>query len=193
MSRPETGARDRIVDATVTLLRRGGLAASGVNQVVAEGAAPKGSLYHYFPDGKDQMVVEALQRYCVTVSRKLRAALHGEDPLGKRIKRLFRGLAKDMAADGFRSSCAVGAVALDLSQDDEVLQSACQAALTTWVSVIEECFQELPRSRRKPAALFLVTLLEGAQLTARAQRSDAAIHTAEHAFQTYIEAVAAVH
>ena len=49
MSRTETGSRERIVDATLVLLRRGGLAASGVNSVVAEGKAPKGSVYHYFP------------------------------------------------------------------------------------------------------------------------------------------------
>lgn len=189
MSRLETGSRDRIVDATVTLLRRGGLAASGVNQVVVEGNAPKGSLYHYFPNGKVQMVSEALERYCVAVSQKLRAALQGEDPPARRIRRLFRGLAKDMSADGFRSSCAVGAVTLDLGADDEALRSACEAALATWVAVIEDCLQDLPRAQRKPAALFLVTLLEGAQLTARAQRSDAAITAAEHAFLTYVEAV----
>lgn len=189
MSRLETGSRDRIVDATVSLLRRGGLAASGVNQVVVEGNAPKGSLYHYFPNGKVQMVSEALERYCVAVSQKLRAALQGEDPPAKRIRRLFRGLAKDMSADGFQSSCAVGAVTLDLSGDDEALRASCEAALATWVTVIEDCFQDLPRAQRKPAALFLVTLLEGAQLTARAQRSAAAITTAEHAFLTYFEAV----
>lgn len=189
MSRTETGSRDRIVEATVALLRRGGLGASGVNQVIAEANAPKGSLYHYFPGGKDQMVCEALDRYRVAVAQKLRTALQGDGPPANRIRRLFRGLARDMGADGFRSSCAVGAVTLDLAPDDEVLRAACEVAVSSWVAVVEECLHELSRAQRRAAALFLVTLLEGAQLTARAQRSDAAIRAAEQGFQTYMDAL----
>ena len=54
--------RDRILDATIRLLRRQGYTATGIKQIVAEGDAPLGSVYHYFPGGKEQIGIEALAR-----------------------------------------------------------------------------------------------------------------------------------
>jgi len=58
-----TAARARMLDATIGLMRRGGLTRAGVNEIVAASGAPKGSVYHFFPDGKRQIAVEALERY----------------------------------------------------------------------------------------------------------------------------------
>ena len=41
-----------LILTTLDLLRRGGLSGAGINQVVAASRAPKGSVYHYFPWGK---------------------------------------------------------------------------------------------------------------------------------------------
>ena len=54
--------RDRILDATIRLLRRQGYTATGIKQIVSEGDAPLGSVYHYFPGGKEQIGIEALAR-----------------------------------------------------------------------------------------------------------------------------------
>ena len=47
--------RDRIVDASAELFRRQGYNATGVKQIVTEAQAPFGSLYHFFPGGKEQL------------------------------------------------------------------------------------------------------------------------------------------
>ncbi len=44
------------------LFRAQGYHATGLNQVLAEGGLPKGSLYFHFPGGKEQLAVESLQR-----------------------------------------------------------------------------------------------------------------------------------
>src|ERR1044071_10454335 len=54
--------RDRILDATIRLLRRQGYTATGLKQMRAEDNAPLGSVYHYFPGGKEQIGIEALAR-----------------------------------------------------------------------------------------------------------------------------------
>jgi len=43
------------VRAAATLFRRNGYAATGINEIAELAGAPKGSLYHYFPDGKQQI------------------------------------------------------------------------------------------------------------------------------------------
>ena len=53
--------RGAIVRAAATLFRRNGFAATGINEIVEVSGAPKGSLYHYFPDGKDQIAEAAIR------------------------------------------------------------------------------------------------------------------------------------
>src|SRR4051812_47936012 len=60
MSASTRGHRERIVYETAQHLRRAGVGGTGLRQVVADAGAPRGSLQHYFPGGKDQLVGEAL-------------------------------------------------------------------------------------------------------------------------------------
>jgi TetR/AcrR family transcriptional repressor of lmrAB and yxaGH operons len=189
MSRTETGSRERIVDATLVLLRRGGLAASGVNSVVAEGKAPKGSVYHYFPGGKTDIVIAALQRNRDITAASLQAHLGSSHPLARRIKAVFKDLAARMSRDGFTSSCAIGAVALDIGADETALRDACAAVMTQWIELVAECLPEFPANKRRAAAEFFISLVEGAQLAARARKTASPIANAEEAFLLYAKAV----
>ena len=49
-----------MIEAAIELMRSYGLSGAGINDVVQQSGAPRGSLYHYFPDGKLQMAREAL-------------------------------------------------------------------------------------------------------------------------------------
>ena len=66
--------RDRILDATIRLLRRQGYTATGIKQIVAEGDAPLGSVYHYVPGGKEQIGAEALARTGERIRRTIATA-----------------------------------------------------------------------------------------------------------------------
>ena len=55
--------RERMIESAITLMRRSGYSGVGINEVLAESGAPKGSMYHYFPDGKRQVAAEALTTY----------------------------------------------------------------------------------------------------------------------------------
>jgi acyl-coenzyme A thioesterase PaaI-like protein len=53
--------RGAIVRAAVTLFRRNGYAATGINEIAKVSGAPKASLYHYFPGGKDEIAEAAVR------------------------------------------------------------------------------------------------------------------------------------
>ena len=62
-------SRDRMITAATLLLARDGLEGTSFSTVLAESGAPRGSIYHHFPEGKDQLVREAgeeVGRRCVT-------------------------------------------------------------------------------------------------------------------------------
>ncbi len=182
MPRPATGARDRLVESTLTLLRRGGLSAAGLNDVVAHAQAPKGSLYHYFPGGKAELVEAALRAYGERIGALLQRVLGGQGPVAQRVGSLFEAVERRMAEDAFTQSCAVGAVVLDLSAEDTRLRDACRAILQRWAEIAGEHLPELPGERREPLARSLITLLEGAQLMARAEQGARPLREAARAF-----------
>jgi TetR/AcrR family transcriptional regulator, lmrAB and yxaGH operons repressor len=78
---------------------------------------------------------------------------------------------------------------LDLGEADDALRAACAAALSEWAQVAATCLPEIPKAKRRAAAELLITLLEGAELVARAERSARPLSNAEDSFLTYLAAL----
>lgn len=53
--------RERILRAAIRLFQRRGYHGVGLTEILSEAHAPKGSLYHHFPDGKAQLAIAAVQ------------------------------------------------------------------------------------------------------------------------------------
>ena len=64
-----------MIQTAAGLFRAQGYHATGLNQVLAEGGLPKGSLYFHFPGGKDQLVVEATRAAVEETTAALRETL----------------------------------------------------------------------------------------------------------------------
>src|SRR5580698_4817878 len=54
------GVRERMVAGAVRLLAQHGLQATSFSTVLATTKAPRGSIYHHFPGGKDELVTAAI-------------------------------------------------------------------------------------------------------------------------------------
>lgn len=55
MDGTDLSTRDRLVATAARLFRRKGYNGVGLAEILAESRAPKGSLYHHFPDGKSDL------------------------------------------------------------------------------------------------------------------------------------------
>lgn len=53
--------RDQIIRVATRLFHLQGYHATGLNQILKESGTPKGSLYYYFPGGKEQLVIEVIK------------------------------------------------------------------------------------------------------------------------------------
>ena len=78
-------SRDRMLQTAGELLHRQGYTATGLNQILDESRAPKGSLYFHFPGGKEELMSLALERTSASLTemleRILAAAPSGEQAL----------------------------------------------------------------------------------------------------------------
>jgi TetR/AcrR family transcriptional repressor of lmrAB and yxaGH operons len=168
---PALGSRDRMLEATITLMRGSGLSGAGINEIVRESGAPKGSVYHFFPNGKMQIAAEALTIYSGRVRAFIDGALAGKRLPGEKVKALFDAFARRVEEGDFRQSCAVGTVSLDLDEDLEDLRAVLAAAFAEWVALIARHFDFADARQTKSFAGMVLTAIEGAYIRCRAERT----------------------
>ncbi|OQR62590.1 TetR family transcriptional regulator [Streptomyces maremycinicus] len=174
---PERGPRERMVFSAAQLIRRGGVGATGMREVALHAGAPRGSLQHYFPGGKQQLVDEALAwagRYAGRrVARFLdESAKDGEPTPAGLFAAMVRQWTDEYTASGFAAGCPVAAATVDCAASGDSTREAAAAAFATWTGPVAEALTGLgvPAARAGSLATLMISALEGAILIARAER-----------------------
>jgi TetR/AcrR family transcriptional repressor of lmrAB and yxaGH operons len=170
-AKSEQGSRERMIEATISLMRESGLSGAGINEIVRESGAPKGSVYHFFPNGKIQITTEAIEVYSQRVLSFIDNALASKGSPSAKVKALFDAFAHRVEEADFRKSCAVGTVSLDLDSGLEDLRIVLEGAFTDWVTQIARHFDFSDTRRTKSFAGLVLTNIEGAYIRCRAERS----------------------
>jgi AcrR family transcriptional regulator len=168
---PAPATRDRLLESAITLMRRSGLSGAGINEIVRESGAPKGSVYHFFPGGKAQIVEEGLARHTRRVVEFIDATLGAERSPRDKVKALFAAYAKRLSQGRFRHSCPSGAVCLDLDPELEALRVAVAGSFDDYVATIARHFPLGDAKRSRSFAGLVLTAIEGAWIRGRAERS----------------------
>lgn len=161
--------RKRMVDGAVSLLARRGLQATSFSEVLAETGAPRGSLYHHFPGGKDQLVAEAVDAAGQLLVDALDAV--AGQPAEAVVQRFFAIWTAVLTRSRFEAGCAVLAVTVAANSTD-LLGQATQV-FRGWREHLAELLVQggLPRAAAEPLALAMIASAEGAVVLARAEQS----------------------
>jgi len=172
--------RDRLIDASAELFRRQGYHGTGVKQIVDAAGAPFGSMYHFFPDGKEELGAEALRRSGALYGQLIgHFFAGGADPVVA-TRRFFDGAADHLVETDFVDACPIATVALEVAGTSEVLRIATAEVFEAWLGDLAGFFvgRGLTRTQARTLAVALFSLLEGAFILARATRDDTAVRTA---------------
>lgn len=180
--------RERILTASTELFRRQGYAATGLNQIVAEAQAALGSIYHFFPGGKEQLGEEAIRRSGALYGQLIDAVFDPAPDLLTGVSDFFLGAARHLEDTGFQDACPIATVALEVASTNETLRTATAAVFESWTANAADRLRRagVPAPRARQVATFLLSLLEGAFVLSRSTRSVEPLLVAER------EAVAAV-
>lgn len=182
----ELSHRDALVRTAMRLFRRQGYAATGLQQILEESGAPKGSLYHFFPDGKEELAEAAVELAGTLIGEMLmeHAARYPADP--KRFVAAYgRTLAQWMQESGFQSGCPIATTLLETTPRSASMSGRGEAVFDGWVEVIAGVYRNarMPKARARDTALSLIAAMEGALILARVHRSTAAIRTVVRTFR----------
>jgi TetR/AcrR family transcriptional repressor of lmrAB and yxaGH operons len=136
--RTAKGARSRqkLVEATAHLLRRQGFHATGLAEIVAESGAPRGSLYFYFPGGKEELACTALAESGAMWRDLLGRFIDAAPDLGVAVENACRLLADGLAASSWEHGCPIATVALEASGASPAVRDVCAAHFAAWEALI---------------------------------------------------------
>lgn len=164
--------RERIVEASAGLMRRQGYSATGVKQIAEAARAPFGSLYHFFPGGKEQLGGEAIRVSGALYELLIPAVFdQAPDPVAG-VRHFFAGAAAHLVESDFADACPIATVALEVSSSSETMRLACAEVFERWISAGADRFTAagVPPATARELALAMLSALEGAFVIARATR-----------------------
>jgi len=169
-------SRERLLDVAVDLLQRQGFHGTGLNELLARSGAPRGSLYHYFPGGKEQIGAEAIARAGGQVASAVGHVLRTKPSVADAVAALAEVLAAGLEASDFERGCPVATTALEVGARSEPIGAAARASFESWVAPLRERLEASGFARVQAAerADLVIATLEGALVLARARR-DAAV------------------
>ncbi|MFI6428768.1 TetR/AcrR family transcriptional regulator [Rhodococcus oryzae] len=164
--------RAQVLATARILFSRQGYHATGINQVLAEADAPKGSLYFHFPGGKEELAAEAVGLGANELGQVIDAVIEDSPDPAAAIRTMAELLASRLEASDFLDGCPIATVALDASSDSAAVRDACCAGYDQWLTSIANYLARFGMSVDTASELALVALssLEGALLLARTQR-----------------------
>jgi TetR/AcrR family transcriptional repressor of nem operon len=172
-------ARDRLLVAGMTLIRRNSFDGIGINDVLKECGVPKGSFYHYF-DTKEDFGIAVAQHYHEQQIEFARDCFSDAslDPID-RLKAFFEGARAMMKERGYAQGCLMCNLSTELADG----RPAFQAELDRhWQSLTRElcsCLRQADLSRiglghlsHEDAADWMMNSWSGALTRMKASRSD---------------------
>ncbi|GAA2628423.1 TetR/AcrR family transcriptional regulator [Paractinoplanes durhamensis] len=159
--------RERMIDGAVRLLARQGLQGTSFAEVLQATGTPRGSIYHHFPGGKDQLVAAAVDAAGENTLHEL-AGLTGARP--DVVTEHFLGRWRELLVQSDTTAgCAVLAVTV-ATRSDEMLARAADV-FRSWRGRLAELLAEGGHPAPEAFAATLVAAGEGAVVLSRAERS----------------------
>jgi TetR/AcrR family transcriptional repressor of lmrAB and yxaGH operons len=172
-------ARDKVIETAEHLFRGQGYAATGLTQILTKSGAPKGSFYHYFPGGKEELASEVLTRYAARVDQGIKTlgTMFAANPTGF-VAALFSATGKEMEANQW-IGCAAQALVQELPPENRRLRRQVQSVYGKWIELVANALRSSCDSDHAAAdlATLVVAALTGARTLARATHSQVPFQT----------------
>ncbi len=165
--------REQIIETTCQLMETQGYHATGLNQILAESGAPKGSLYYYFPDGKVELGLEAIAHSSRMIEARIRLSMAEIDDPVTAVVTFISTLADQVAASGYSAGGPITAIALESASSNDQLRAACHQAYQSWQNTFAEKLRQGSYSdaRARRLAALIISALEGGIILSRSQQS----------------------
>jgi TetR/AcrR family transcriptional repressor of lmrAB and yxaGH operons len=175
MSRAGAETRERVVQSAKERMRRHGVAATSMLDAIADAGASRGSLYHYFPGGKAELIDDATRAACEEYSAAF--ALLEDMDAEQAIPAIAAFWRTQVESTDYAAGCPVAAAALS-GDETAAARSRAGEGFVDWTSSIERMLRRsgIPEDRAPALAGLILAAAEGAVIVSLAQRTPDAVN-----------------
>ncbi len=124
--RCKTESREKILTTAAMLFQVKGFNATGLNEILSESGSPKGSLYYYFPNGKEELAIEAIQLSSKSIQKKLKTSLDKYSSPIEAIQFAIKNITEDLKKGNKLKDISISLIALETYLSSEPLREACK-------------------------------------------------------------------
>ncbi|OBK50409.1 TetR/AcrR family transcriptional regulator [Mycobacterium sp. 1081908.1] len=170
------------------VMRERGAAGVTIDEVLARSGAPRGSVYYHFPDGRNQILTEALQYAGDSITAMI------DDAAGWGARALLREFVEfweRLLSEGdFGAGCPVVAAAIGSDDAEPKLSAEAGAILGRWCTALTRAFVNdgFDDAEASSLAVMSIAALEGAVVLSRSTRSTDPLHQVGEQLEFLIKA-----
>jgi TetR/AcrR family transcriptional repressor of nem operon len=168
--------RDRLIEAGLYLFWLQGYAATGMAEILARARVNAGSFYHFFKT-KEELLLSVLELYIATLEPIVVQPVleRTSDPI-ERVFAILEFYRRNLLATGCTYGCPIGRLALEIPQEQFRVHKRLADNFDGWTAAIEKFLMEAhdrlpPATNLKTLSKFVLTVMEGGVMQARAHRS----------------------
>jgi TetR/AcrR family transcriptional repressor of nem operon len=188
------GARGKLLDAAISIIRKKGYAATSVDELCASAGVTKGAFFHHFPS-KDSLAVAATNHWSELSDALFAAAPYHrlDDPLDRILgyldfrKAILRGEVAEF-------TCLAGTMVQEAFETHPDIRDACDASIGGHAAKLESDIADAMKLYHLSApctapslALHTQAVLQGAFILAKARGSAAVVEASIDHLRCYIE------
>lgn len=168
-----TETRQRIVEAAAEAFMRQGYAGAGLKQITVDSAAPFGSLYHFFPGGKEELAAETLRWAGAAYARRVGSVVAAGPDVVTAMTDTFESAARTLQETDYADACPIATVALEVASTNDDLRQVTHEIFESWLAGMTILFEGagISSERSRELAILFVAALEGGFLLSRAAKS----------------------
>lgn len=182
-----TDTRLKILSTASKLFQIQGYHGTGIQQIIKESGCPKGSLYYYFPEGKEQLAEEAINRLLELAFIELERFFPPSEHIIDSLEHYFSILTNfdfDFDHEGF----PLALMALETSHMSERLRLACKEAYEAILQFWERKFIESgwPQKEAEEISFIMFTMMEGSSIFAITNKSNEPLKKISESFMKIV-------
>lgn len=161
----EINTKEKILIAASRLFRRQGYHATTLNQISKESNTPRGSVYYYFENGKEQLAQEAILRTGQIIKQRIENALALESDAANAIYTHLRNIADEIEQQKETTDIfSLVAISREVSDSNAILRKTCEEVYDNWINIFANKIKQSGFSDKEALelAITIQAMIEGA-------------------------------
>lgn len=174
----KTNTKDIFIDTASSLFANQGYHATGINEILKKSNAPKGSLYYYFPQGKEQLAQEALQKTAEKISTEILDVLAKASTPLEGLQQHLIYIAQKIEKDLFQPNVSISLIALETFSSNEIIRLECERTFQQIQNIYKNSFLKMDLHEKYAdfLAMTMVMLTEGAITLSLTKKNTQPLH-----------------